>query len=227
VYTGDEVEVLDTVVADLTQRLRESYGQLEEKVAERTRELREQYAFDRTILENISYGVIVTDEEGKAEVRFSYDLGTGKPVVQLTPESETPTFAQVSSWIKDGDGNYIGFNLATYGLGGTAIRAIVHFNVTGKQESYETNGTNALKVSQQPLQNNEIIFTFSIINQIEQPQNSTTNSGGTSGQSSGNNGEQSDEPASEPAPEATPDEGVSDNQPEQTPDPAPSEQVNE
>lgn len=64
VFTGDEVEVLDTVAADLSARLRTTYEHLEEEVAARTAELKQQYLLDRTILENISYGVFVMDTEG-------------------------------------------------------------------------------------------------------------------------------------------------------------------
>jgi PAS domain S-box-containing protein len=65
VRTGDEIEYLDEVIADLTARLRQTYEHLEEEVAARTQELREQYARDRTILESIRYGVVAVDTNGR------------------------------------------------------------------------------------------------------------------------------------------------------------------
>lgn len=64
VHTGDEVEVLDQVAVDLATRLRTTYDHLEEKVAERTEQLRKASALDRAILENIEYGVIAVDIKG-------------------------------------------------------------------------------------------------------------------------------------------------------------------
>ena len=66
VRTGDEIEMLDRVVADLTGRLRNAYEYLEEQVADRTRKLREEYALDRAILESIEYGVLAMDQQGVA-----------------------------------------------------------------------------------------------------------------------------------------------------------------
>jgi len=65
VYTGDEVEVLDHVVADLTSRLKTTYENLEGQVQERTAELRNQYAQDRAILDSIPYGVLSVDPKGR------------------------------------------------------------------------------------------------------------------------------------------------------------------
>jgi signal transduction histidine kinase len=62
--TGDELEALDRVVADLTARLRGAYEHLEDKVAERTEQLRRESALDRAILESIEYGVIAVDANG-------------------------------------------------------------------------------------------------------------------------------------------------------------------
>lgn len=64
IATGDEVEFLDSVAAELTARLRAAYAHLEEKVRARTRELQKQYLLDRTILENIEYGVFVVNAHG-------------------------------------------------------------------------------------------------------------------------------------------------------------------
>lgn len=64
VHTGDEVEMLDRVVDDLTTRLRDAYEHLEEKVADRTRQVQEESALDRAILRSIEYGVLAMDREG-------------------------------------------------------------------------------------------------------------------------------------------------------------------
>lgn len=63
--TDDEVEILDRTVADLVGRLRAVYDNLEEQIADRTRELKDQYALDRAILESVDQGVICVDTEGK------------------------------------------------------------------------------------------------------------------------------------------------------------------
>ncbi len=65
VRTGDEVEVLDHVIADLTARLKQTYDHLEELVAERTAELAKEYARDRAILESIDSGVLSLDHLGQ------------------------------------------------------------------------------------------------------------------------------------------------------------------
>jgi hypothetical protein len=85
-------------------------------------------------------GSIATNADGIAEINFTYNLGTGKPVVELTPESDSPVFAQVSSWKKDGSGNYTGFTIKTFGINGTPASAVVHYLVTGKRDGYATNG---------------------------------------------------------------------------------------
>ena len=86
-------------------------------------------------------GSIATDANGEATVTFSYDLGTGKPSVQLTPESDQPVFAQISSWTKDADNNYTGFKIKTFGLSGSITSSIVHYVVIGKQDGYDSQGT--------------------------------------------------------------------------------------
>ena len=86
-------------------------------------------------------GSIATKADGTADIDFSYNLGTGKPVVELTPESDSPVFAQVMSWKKDSDGNYTGLVVKTFGLSGTAISSTVHYVVVGKKSGYSTNGT--------------------------------------------------------------------------------------
>jgi len=64
IKTGDEIEVLDHVAADLAGRLKKTYDRLEEEVADRTKKLKAEYAKDRTILQSVPQGVIVTDKEG-------------------------------------------------------------------------------------------------------------------------------------------------------------------
>jgi hypothetical protein len=86
-------------------------------------------------------GSIATAEDGTAEVDFTYDLGTGKPDVQLTPESESPVFAQIADWQTDNLGRYTGFTIKTFALNGTPTSAIVHYLVVGKPDGYDTVGT--------------------------------------------------------------------------------------
>lgn len=63
-YSGDEVELLDRVIADMAHRLQRSYEEMEEEIRTRTQELKEQYLKDRTILTSIHHGVVVTDRNG-------------------------------------------------------------------------------------------------------------------------------------------------------------------
>jgi hypothetical protein len=118
-------------------------------------------------------GSVATNANGEAEIEFTYHLGTGKPVVQLTPESSVPVFAQIMEWTQDSDDNYTGFKIKTFGLGGGLASAVVHYNVTAKQADYETVG--AITVVSEP--------------------NTTSNvgGGGTSGSSvDGSGGQQQD-----------------------------------
>jgi hypothetical protein len=85
-------------------------------------------------------GSIVTQQDGIAEIMFTYHLGTGKPVVQLTVEAQIPVFAQIVEFKQDEHGNYIGFVIKTFDLLASPVQAIVHYNVTGKQEGYITFG---------------------------------------------------------------------------------------
>jgi len=64
VHTGDEVEALDSVVADLTKRLQGLYTNLEGEVMERTQQLKHEYAKDRAILRSLVAGLIVVDQKG-------------------------------------------------------------------------------------------------------------------------------------------------------------------
>jgi hypothetical protein len=81
-------------------------------------------------------GSIATNAEGLAEIIFTYHLGSGKPSIQLTPESDNPVFAQVLEWMKDAEENYTGFKMKTFALDGTATSAVVHYLVVGKQADY-------------------------------------------------------------------------------------------
>jgi PAS domain S-box-containing protein len=65
IFTGDELEVLDTEVKRLATRLKEAYSSLEQKVAERTRELAEDHAKDEALLESIGEGFLEIDMNGK------------------------------------------------------------------------------------------------------------------------------------------------------------------
>ncbi len=62
--TGDEVEMLEGQIADMSVRLGHLYRDQEHEIAARTAELRKQFALDRTILEGIDQGVITVDKKG-------------------------------------------------------------------------------------------------------------------------------------------------------------------
>jgi PAS domain S-box-containing protein len=94
IHTGDEVELLDQVIADLASRLKTSYDHLEEQVTERTMELKKQYTFDRAILEGIQHGVIAVDPHGTVTTMNTAALNilgvpsnecTGKSIVDVLP----------------------------------------------------------------------------------------------------------------------------------------------
>ncbi|MEZ4180028.1 MAG: hypothetical protein R3B41_00710 [Candidatus Doudnabacteria bacterium] len=93
------------------------------------------------IKEDSFAGSVATDNSGLAEISFAYHLGTGKPVVQLTAESQIPVFAQIVEFKQDTNGNYTGFVMRTFDLIAGPVSAIVHYNVTGKQDGYITLGT--------------------------------------------------------------------------------------
>jgi PAS domain S-box-containing protein len=65
IHTHNEIEIVDDAADKLTMRLREAHEHLESIVRKRTEALREQHAKDEAILQNIDYGLIVTDSEGK------------------------------------------------------------------------------------------------------------------------------------------------------------------
>ncbi|MBU0766927.1 PAS domain-containing protein [Patescibacteria group bacterium] len=84
VHSGDEVEVLEQVVADMAARLKQIYDHLEEEVTKRTEELRDQYAKDRAVLENIQHGVIMTNPEGViVDANKSASLLLGRTIGEL------------------------------------------------------------------------------------------------------------------------------------------------
>jgi hypothetical protein len=101
------------------------------------------------VRDNTFAGSIATGEDGLAEVTFSYHLGTGKPVVQLTAEAQLPVFAQIIEFKTDADGNYTGFVIKTFDLLSSPVSAIVHYNVTAKQSGYTTFGA-VLSVEDSP-----------------------------------------------------------------------------
>ncbi len=86
-------------------------------------------------------GSIATDVDGIAEVDFGYDLGSGKPVVELTSEGDTPVFSQVAGWKQDSQNNYTGFKIKTFNISGTGTSAVVHYFVVRKEGDYITKGT--------------------------------------------------------------------------------------
>lgn len=84
IFTGNELEVVDDAATDLTARLRRAYDHLEDIVRERTRELREQTAQDTAILENIEYGLLLTDAQAKIiYVNHVAELLLGRSALQL------------------------------------------------------------------------------------------------------------------------------------------------
>ncbi len=97
VHTGDEVEALDRVIADLSSRLKKTYDHLEELVAERTQELQKAYALDRAILDGIESGVITVDTQGVitdanpaayALLGYKKEEMIGKPAVEVLRVSQ-------------------------------------------------------------------------------------------------------------------------------------------
>ncbi len=65
IHTGDEVELLDVRLGEMGNRLQRLYEHLEEEVGARTKELKQQYAFDRAVLEGIQHGVVTVDLNGR------------------------------------------------------------------------------------------------------------------------------------------------------------------
>lgn len=64
IFTGNELEIVDSAADELTKRLRKSHEHLESLVAERTKELRKQLAEDAAILQSMDDGLVVTDAKG-------------------------------------------------------------------------------------------------------------------------------------------------------------------
>ena len=63
--TGDELEMLDAEISQLSTRLSKAYSSLEERVQERTRELESGHAKDEALLESIGEGFLAVDLQGK------------------------------------------------------------------------------------------------------------------------------------------------------------------
>lgn len=91
VRTGDEVEVLDQVVVNMASRLKQVYEKQEQIIDDRTKELKRQYALDRTILDSIGYGVVTVDRKGNVTganpaalsiLSFSKETILGKDIAQ-------------------------------------------------------------------------------------------------------------------------------------------------
>jgi len=64
VKTGDEVEVLERIAADMAKRLKGLHDSLEEEVEKRTHQLEDQYRKDHLILDTIDYGVMMVNTKG-------------------------------------------------------------------------------------------------------------------------------------------------------------------
>lgn len=65
IQTGDEVEVLERIAADMAKRLKDIYDHLEEEIEKRTEELKQQYLKGRTTLETIDQGVVMVNTKGQ------------------------------------------------------------------------------------------------------------------------------------------------------------------
>jgi PAS domain S-box-containing protein len=94
VHSGDEIETLDRVAADLAKRLNVFYRDLEGQVRKRTKELGEQYQKDRTLLQSIQHGIVAVDAKGivtdvnssAAEIIGQKELGLiGKNINEVFP----------------------------------------------------------------------------------------------------------------------------------------------
>ncbi|MDD5055647.1 MAG: ATP-binding protein [Candidatus Peribacteraceae bacterium] len=64
IFTGNELEAVDTAGADLAERFRHAHDHLESIVQERTEELRSQHAEDAAIMQSMEDGLVVTDAHG-------------------------------------------------------------------------------------------------------------------------------------------------------------------
>ncbi|MDO8466777.1 MAG: DUF5011 domain-containing protein, partial [bacterium] len=97
-------------------------------------------------------GSIITDENGNAEIKFDYHLGTGKPSVQLTPEGDEFALAQIAKFIQDEAKNYTGFLLKAVGFENKepAASTTVHYWVVAKQDGYYSATTTPVVVVDEP-----------------------------------------------------------------------------
>ncbi len=64
IFTGNELEIVDSAADELTKRLRKAHEHLESLVAERTQELQKQHAEDAAILQSMDDGLVVTNTDG-------------------------------------------------------------------------------------------------------------------------------------------------------------------
>ena len=97
VFTGNEIESVDRAAEELTGRLRESYDHLESIIRQRTEALRKENAQNKAILENIEYGLIMTDQHGdvvyanrNAELLLGSEAGKlhGLPIAEALPMTD-------------------------------------------------------------------------------------------------------------------------------------------
>ncbi|MEK7640840.1 MAG: hypothetical protein AAB389_02490, partial [Patescibacteria group bacterium] len=90
-------------------------------------------------------GSIETNENGEAEIKFDYHLGTGKPSVQLSIEDENRELilAKLSKFLKDEEGNYLGFLAKAFDAhdGKPATSTILHYIVIAKGADYGTSSS--------------------------------------------------------------------------------------
>ncbi len=101
IHSGDEVEQLESVTADMAARLRILYEHLEEEVRARTEELKAQYVRDRSILENIEHGIILVDTHG----RITDANPAAEHVLQCT--TQCPGFSVIDMFLFYEDGQRI------------------------------------------------------------------------------------------------------------------------
>ena len=96
-------------------------------------------------IENDSFaGAVITNENGLADVQFSYHLGTGKPITNLTAEAEDGVVvAQVAKLFSDADGNYTGLRIKASQVpsGQPAPHVMINYTVIAKQAGYVATNT--------------------------------------------------------------------------------------
>ncbi|TSC82176.1 MAG: PHB depolymerase family esterase, partial [Parcubacteria group bacterium Gr01-1014_19] len=102
-------------------------------------------------------GSIETNENGEAEIKFDYHLGTGKPSVKVTVEDNTDRLISptIIRFVQDDQGNYIGVKVKTSEIpsGKVAGLSTVHYWVVAKQDDYKT--APAISVPTAPADDNQ------------------------------------------------------------------------